>query len=106
MSANNQWFYAKAGKKYYGWDEMAEESVADHDDHECEDELTCTEGKRAVKISQAIASSRSKGQLHRLMIQKSALGYAEYGYSDWPYLSKDGTPIKVIDDTKERKSTK
>ena len=91
MSANNFYFAHKQGKKWYGWDEMAE-AWGDHDEH----------NPVVLHTKNADATGRTVRVLENALDMRG-LGYAEYGLTTQPYLPKDGTPIKVIEDAEEDK---
>lgn len=85
MSANNVWIGKEHNGKFYGWDEMAEMSM---DDHEA--------GYRLLNYESAMVEADSMKELVGEMEERSYLGYAEYGWDFSGHLPKDGTPIKFI----------
>ena len=85
MSANNVWIGKEHNGKWYGWDEMAEMNM---DDHEA--------GYRLLNYESAMVEADSMKELQTEMEERSYLGYAEYGWDFSGHLPKDGTPIKFI----------
>lgn len=85
MSANNVWIGKEHEGKFYGWDEMAEMNM---DDHEA--------GYRLLNYESAMVEADSMEALLEQMPERSYLGYAEYGWDFSGHLPKDGTPIKFI----------
>lgn len=88
MSANNVWIGKEHNGKFYGWDEMAEESMND-------------EGTRVLNYESAMVEADNIEDLHKQMDERSYLGYAEYGWVYDDRLPKDGTPIKFIGESNE-----
>ncbi len=62
--------------KWYGWNEMAEESMVD------------IKHVRKVKLSNAVVADS-------LQELEEKIGWSEYGITTQPYLAKDGIPIEV-----------
>lgn len=87
MSANNCFIAKEYNGKWYGWDEMAEENGNDAMDG----------GVRILMYQTAIAKADSLQELELELEEHGYLGYAEYGLTTQPYLPKDGTPIKFVD---------
>ena len=85
MSANNVWIGKEHNGKFYGWDEMAEMNM---DDHEA--------GYRLLNYASAMVEADSMKELVGAMEEASYLGYAECGWDFSGHLPKDGTPIKFI----------
>lgn len=85
MSYNNVWIGKEHNGKFYGWDEMAEMNM---DDHEA--------GYRLLNYESAMVEADSMKELVGEMEERSYLGYAEYGWDFSGHLPKDGTPIKFI----------
>lgn len=86
MSANNVWIGKEHNGKFYGWDEMAEENMNDAED-----------GYRLLNYASAMVEADSMKELQEKMVDKSYLGYAEYGWDFSGSLPKDGTPIKFVE---------
>lgn len=82
MSANNFYFAKEIDGKWYGWEDMAEESVVD-------------DGVRTMSIKRADATADTLQELERKLDE--ICWYCEYGLTTQPYLPKDGTPIEVIE---------
>lgn len=97
MSANNVWYAKKVGDKWYGWDLVAEETVGDEGDNARLVVPKIRVNNPRGHYDSAIASADSLEELEIALIEDSPLGYAEYGLTTQPYLPKDGTPIKVIE---------
>jgi len=84
VSANNVWIGKEHKGKFYGWDEMAEESMND-------------EGTRVLHYASAMVEADAMKELQEEMDKRSYLGYAEYGWDFSGHLPKDGTPIKFVE---------
>lgn len=79
MSANNMYFAKQIDKKWYGWDTMAEQSVAD---------------KRTRKLH--LVKATVADNLIELELKLKKDHCAEYGLTTQPLLVKDGFPIEVV----------
>ena len=90
MSTNNVWIGKEHNGKFYGWDEMAEMNM---DDHEA--------GYRLLNYESAMVEADSMKELVGEMEERSYLGHAEYGWDFSGHLPKDGTPIKFIGGSSE-----
>lgn len=90
MSTNNVWIGKEHNGKFYGWDEMAEMNMNDHE-----------AGYRLLNYESAMAEADSMKELVGEMEERSYLGYAEYGWDFSGHLPKDGTPIKFIGGSSE-----
>ena len=82
MSANNFYFITQSGKKFYGFDLMAEDWGEHDEKHPIK-----------LKLSEADVVADSAQEVEEQLNDK---GYAEYGATFAAYLPKDGTPIKVV----------
>ena len=87
MSANNCFIAKEHNGRWYGWDEMAEKHMGDVEDGHV----------RKLLYQTAIAEADSLQELETELEKCGYLGYAEYGLTTQPFLPKDGTPIKFVD---------
>jgi len=85
MSSNNVYMvkYDDKTQQWYGWDEMAEESMNDKD------------GVRVLSFSAAPYHADTRMELEKAMEDDYTLS-AEYGFAT-DYLPKDGTPVQFED---------
>ena len=86
MSVNNVWIGKEHKGKWYGWDEMAEANMNDAED-----------GYRLLNYASAMVEADTMKELQEKMVDKSYLGYAEYGWDFSGTLPKDGLPIKFVE---------
>ncbi len=81
MSINNQYFIQEIGKKWYGWDIMAEGWG---------DDPFVT-----VYKSEAITAPSLKKLIEKM--RREQMLFCEYGISNDAFLMKDGTPIVIAE---------